>query len=121
MFCDRCGSRVEGAASFCPGCGRSFVGPVLPARNRVASHVRTLGILWLIRAGLRLMTGLFWTSIFGGGDWGWYGAPHFLPGLMRGVGFFFMAGAVAGAIAGWGLLDRRPWARMLAIVLGVLA
>ena len=27
-------------------------------------------------------------------------------------------GGVAGIITGWGLLERQPWARMLAIVLG---
>ena len=47
--------------------------------------------------------------------------PPFVPGLLRGVGWFFMASAAAGAIAGWGLIERRPWARMLAIVLGVLS
>jgi uncharacterized membrane protein (DUF2068 family) len=32
----------------------------------------------------------------------------------------FLAGGVLGIIAGWGLLDRQPWARTLAIVLGVI-
>jgi len=40
---------------------------------------------------------------------------------MRGIGGVLIAVAVAGAIAGWGLMERRPWARVLAIVLGVLA
>jgi hypothetical protein len=70
---------------------------------------------------MRLFSGLFLTSFFSYG-WGfWDNAPPFLPGLMRGIGGFLMLTALAGAIAGWGLLDRRPWARMLAIVLGVLA
>jgi hypothetical protein len=47
--------------------------------------------------------------------------PHFVPGLVRGIGGFFMLSAVAGAIAGWGLIERRTWARTLAIVLGALA
>jgi hypothetical protein len=82
--------------------------------------VRTLGILWLVRAAIRLIPGIFLTS-FSRYDWWWDGVPHFVPGLMRGIGGFFMVGAIAGALAGWGLLDRRPWARTLAIVLGVLA
>ena len=32
-----------------------------------------------------------------------------------------MAGGVLGIIAGWGLMERRPWARTLAIVLGFFA
>jgi uncharacterized membrane protein (DUF2068 family) len=37
---------------------------------------------------------------------------------MRGLGGLLLAGAVVGIVAGWGLLERKPWARMLAIVLG---
>ena len=29
-----------------------------------------------------------------------------------------MASGVLGILAGWGLIDRQPWARILAIVLG---
>jgi uncharacterized membrane protein (DUF2068 family) len=39
-------------------------------------------------------------------------------GMMRGLGGLLLAGAVVGIVAGWGLLERQPWARMLAIVLG---
>ena len=124
MFCDRCGASFESNARFCPGCGRSFVAaappPALSTRGRVGAHLKTLGILWLVRAGLRLIPGLFFTS-FSHYGWWWDGVPPFIPHMMRGIGGFFMIGAIAGAIAGWGLLDRRPWARILAIILGVLA
>jgi hypothetical protein len=86
----------------------------------VSAHLKTLGILWLVRAGLRLIPGLFFTS-FSRYGWWWDGVPPFVPHMMRGIGSFIMLGAIAGAIAGWGLLDRRPWARTLAIILGVLA
>src|SRR3954471_23869382 len=87
--------------------------------NRVSRHIRTLGILWLVHAALNLIPGLFLTSI---PRWGFLDdAPPFVPGLLRGIGGVFLAVAVAGALAGWGLMERRPWARMLAIVLGVLA
>ena len=121
MYCDRCGATVEGNANFCPSCGRSFAVPSSPPpRGRVAAHIKTLGILWLVRACLRLIPGLFLTSYSNYGWW-WDGVPPFVPHLMRGIGSVFMISAIAGAIAGWGLLDRRPWARTLAIVLGVLA
>jgi hypothetical protein len=32
-----------------------------------------------------------------------------------------MATGVLGLLAGWGLIERQPWARILAIVLGCLA
>ena len=37
---------------------------------------------------------------------------------MRGLGGLLLVGGVIGIVAGWGLLERQPWARMLAIVLG---
>jgi uncharacterized membrane protein (DUF2068 family) len=40
-------------------------------------------------------------------------------GLLRAVGWLLLARGVLGVIAGWGLLDRQPWARILAIVLAV--
>jgi hypothetical protein len=94
--------------------------PAAP-RNRVARHIRTLGILWLVHAALNLIPGLFLTSFFNN-DWGLLrGAPAFVPGIIQGIGGALIAVAIAGALAGWGLMERRPWARMLAIVLGVLA
>jgi hypothetical protein len=47
-------------------------------------------------------------------------APPFVFGFMRMFGMLFLAGGILGIIAGWGLLDRQPWARTLAIVLGVI-
>ena len=123
MFCDSCGTRLEGPANFCPTCGRSFGARITPAvrQNRVARHVRTLGILWLVYAAVHLIPGLFVSSFLGNRSWGLFdGAPPFVPFLMRGVGGVLIAVAVAGALAGWGLMERRAWARMLAIVLGVL-
>jgi len=49
------------------------------------------------------------------------GIPFFVHGLIRGIGAMFLAGAALGIIAGWGLLERQPWARMLAIVLGFIS
>ena len=37
------------------------------------------------------------------------------------IGLGLAATAVLGIIAGWGLLERRPWSRMLAVVLACLA
>jgi hypothetical protein len=40
----------------------------------------------------------------------------FVHGLLRIAGVLFLASAAIGVAAGWGLLERQPWARTLAIV-----
>jgi uncharacterized membrane protein (DUF2068 family) len=46
--------------------------------------------------------------------------PGFVHGIVSTVGVIILANAVAGLITGWGLLQREPWGRMLAIVMGCL-
>ena len=119
MFCDRCGTALEQFQRFCPSCGKG-VGPVplMPADNRIAGHVRLLGILWLALSAFRLLPGLALVSIFHSGFPFFAGVPGFVHGIARSVGGLLLVGAVLGIAAGWGLLERQPWARMLAIVLG---
>jgi len=77
--------------------------------------------LWLVYAGLRLMQSVAVTS-FARYDWGFFdNMPFFVPGLLRAVGGFYLIVSILGALAGWGLLERRPWARVLAIVLAIFA
>jgi hypothetical protein len=45
----------------------------------------------------------------------------FLVPFLGAIGLLVSAFAVAGVIAGWGLMARYPWARMLAIVLGCIS
>ena len=130
MFCDSCGTQLAGAANFCPTCGRNFGArpvaaapppPIVQPQGRVAGHVKTLAILWLVRSGLRLLPGLFLTSFFGR-NWPFLDViPWPVHGILRAVGTVFIVGALIGIILGWGLWERRPWARTLAIVLGILA
>ena len=122
MFCDRCGAKLQGPVSFCPHCGRQFgVAPPPPVMNRVAGHLRNLAILWLIYSALRVLPGLFLSSF---SDWGipfMDNAPFFVHGIVRSVGHIFLATGVLGVIAGWGLYERRSWARILAIVLAFIS
>jgi zinc-ribbon domain len=123
MFCDRCGTQVPDQARFCPSCGKAFgspVTPALPPTGRVARHVRLLAIFWLILSLFRLIPGVVLMGISGAGRAYIPGVPFFVHGLLSGLGFMFLAGAILGAAAGWGLLQREPWARMLAIVMAVL-
>jgi uncharacterized membrane protein (DUF2068 family) len=48
-------------------------------------------------------------------------APFFVHGILRTVGGVFIVTGVLGLIAGWGLLERQSWARILAIVLAFLS
>lgn len=122
MFCDRCGLSLQGTPNFCPTCGRSFAAqPLMPVRSRIAGHVRLLGIFWLAISAFRILPGLVLLTIFGHHYRGWAPEiPFFVHGLLRAVGGVFIASGVAGIFAGWGLLDRQPWARMLALILGCL-
>lgn len=126
MFCDRCGANLVGSTNFCPSCGRAFgtaqaeVPPAIPAVGRVAKHLRRLGVFWLIYAASRVLSGLT-MRMFQEYDW-WYldYVPPFVPGFIRELSLVFLIIAAIGLIAGWGLIQRKPWARTLAIVLGVL-
>ena len=120
MFCHVCGARLEPSARFCPSCGRAVGGASLtPPEGRIAGHIRLLGILWLAMSAFHLLPGLAVLSMFGHGPsvW-WSGRPEFVLGFVRVFGIVFLAGGVLGIVAGWGLLDRQPWSRGLALVLG---
>jgi hypothetical protein len=41
--------------------------------------------------------------------------------LLSAVGIFVLGKAALGFIAGWGLLQREPWARIVALVLGFIS
>ena len=89
----------------------------MPVRNRISGHVRLLGILWLALSVFRLLPGvLLWSFFRHGGAFLPFGVPMFVHGLLRIVGMLFLASAAIGIVAGWGLLERQPWARTLAIV-----
>ena len=120
MFCDRCGTALQEFQRFCPGCGKGVGAvPPMPVESRLAGHVRLLGIFWLAISAFRLLPGLSLLSIFRYGiPFPGPGIPGFVHGVMQGLGGLLLVGAAIGLVAGWGLLERQPWARMLAIVLG---
>ena len=63
------------------------------------------------------MVGPAW---FEGVPWGW-SVGHMLPAFLSFMGLISLVLAAAGFAAGWGLLERRPWARTLAIVVAIIA
>lgn len=123
MFCDRCGAKLQENQNFCPNCGKSARAvPLMPVQSRLAGHVRLLAILWIAMSAFRLLSGFVLISLFRPG----MGVlppevPFFVHGILNGVGAGFIVTAVLGFITAWGLLERQPWARMLAIIFGCIS
>lgn len=123
MYCDRCGTNLQGDVRFCPSCGRQFgaAAPPPPAVSRVSGNLRTLAILWMVYSAFRVLPGLFLQSM---DSYGWpfmNNTPFFVHSILRTVGTVFLITGVAGLIAGWGLMERHGWARILAIILAFLS
>lgn len=127
MFCDQCGTQLEGNRKFCSRCGKEVKGPVYfaaPRPGRVAGHVRLLGILWLALSALDAVGGVLALII---GAWVFgpngpaAGVPSFIRPLVAVGGILSIVKACFGFLAGWGLLNRQSWARSLALAVGVVS
>jgi hypothetical protein len=88
---------------------------------RVARHVRTLAVLWLVYSGLHLLPGLFLNRFDGRGFPVFIGEPYYLSNFLHLASRALIFTGALGVIAGWGLLERQGWARILAIVLGFVS
>lgn len=146
MLCPSCGNSVEGA--FCSRCGTPIqlqaqphpvapapmygIPPPLPYVPRVQQHLQTLGILWCVYAAYRLMGGIFGAMFLMGmshsgffermGVNGFpFGSSAFMGTIGMFVAIFSVVSAAAGFTTGFALLNRKPWGRILAMVLGILA
>ncbi len=84
--------------------------------------MRLLAILWFAISAFRMLPGIFLLTMFGS-DNRFLPAdvPGFVNGILQTVGYLLIIVAAAGLIAGWGLLERQPWGRTLAIVLGAFS
>ncbi len=136
MFCNQCGARLDTNVTYCTHCGKAVgTAPAISAPGqqprsavgRVTKHRNILGVLWIVLGVIGLPGGLFMIgfSSFNAWDWGWggpwsSGMPHFLGPLMGGLGTALLIYSVLTIIAGAGLLMAQSWARMLAIVLGII-
>jgi hypothetical protein len=93
-----------------------------------ASKIRVLGVLWLVYAGLSLIFGFaglaFAHAFFKGGFGPWMHGPMpqmwFFPALLRFAWVFLVGRAILAVVAGWGLLERTQWGRIVAIVAAIL-
>ena len=93
------------------------------------SHVKTLAILHIVFGGLGLLLAVGMLLLFGGiagltGIADSSGDAHFTIPIIGGIGLLIfcvlLVLSLPGIIAGFGLLNFQPWARILTIVLSVL-
>src|SRR3954465_4425546 len=121
MFCDRCGSTVPQNQRYCGTCGREFYAAfpvVYVQQSRVQRHVRMLAIFWIAYGAITALAGLacfLGAAIvqniirFGGPG----GPPPFVHVILNVIGTVVLILSMFGFLAGWGLINREPWARML--------
>ncbi len=131
MFCDACGTAVQPGQAFCSRCGKQIVGPVTAMQQRpgrVQSHLHLLGILWLAISAFNTIGGVVLYILANTllAHLHEMGAPPeaptgFLRPLLSVIAIFVLAKAAIGFMAGWGLMHREPWARVIALVLGLSA
>jgi hypothetical protein len=133
MFCSTCGTAIPAGQVGCPQCGQAPAPPVPPVLGfefelqRYRGQIRALGICWLVYAGLVLVTGFVGISIaraLFNGDFGLNLHSQIPPALLGAalhVGWMFLlVRAALAAVAGWGLLERTQWGRIVAIVAAIL-
>jgi hypothetical protein len=85
-----------------------------------------LGILWLAISAFNTIGGVIvyilantlFAHLHGGAP---DGHTTFLRPLLSVIGIFVLAKAACGFLAGWGLMQREPWARVIALVLGFIS
>ncbi len=137
MFCDGCGNQIAPGQQFCSVCGKrtpavlaavippnpllagAHLDPVDTPARRLQSHLHTLSIVWIVYSVLLIFAGLvvFVTQhVVTLGD-----APPFVRPLLSGISLLILCKGALSLAAGWGLMHRAPWARMLAVILGILA
>jgi hypothetical protein len=110
--------------------------PYQPAyQPRVERHVQTLGILWCVYGGYRALGGIVAAAILMGmsipgffGNWGGMRnspfpfMPHFpFMGILGAfVAVVTLVFAGLSFLVGFSLLNRKPWGRVLAMVVAIL-
>lgn len=89
---------------------------------QLRQHVTILGWLHIAAAGLAILVGAFLFLLFGGIGLAQHDrdAQAFLPLIGFLVAIFLFLVSLPGLLAGYGLLQRKRWGRILAIVAGAL-
>ena len=85
-------------------------------------HINILGWIYIVLGGLGFLAAVF--VLFGTVGGGLLSGDAEAALITSGVGFFVAllvaVLSIPSLIGGWGLLKRRPWARILVMILGAL-
>lgn len=124
MFCNRCGAELQPDFKLCPMCGSPVGSPAPVERGRLERHLRILGILWIAMGALWIIPSLLLVGLSHApriviGDEMFTRA--FMPPVLFSLGAVFLVVAAGGILVGWGLMRHERWARMTAIVVGILS
>ncbi len=100
---------------------------VAEKRMRVRQNLQPLGITWIVLSLLGFVRGVFGALVLRhlvhGGVFN--DAPSFLPHLLGGlvpvIEFSSISLGAIGVSVGWGLLARQPWARVVAMIFGIVS
>jgi hypothetical protein len=108
--------------------------PMMPFISRIQRHLQTLGVLWLILGAYRIITGLIGMFVLRavtmrgfGSNWPFKGhfgglfGPPWMAALLPVVAVVTIAAAGLAFLVGYSLLTRRPWGRVLAIIVAILS
>ena len=126
MFCDQCGTEIQANYNHCPKCGRVLRWPTAAiAQSRLETHLRIVGILWVVIGALWLIPCMIMMILSGVAG---YAIPasniigrHLGPAVLMIIGSFCLLIGAGGVCIGWGLMQRQSWARIAAIILSVIA
>jgi hypothetical protein len=135
MYCPQCGVAAEDHYRYCSKCGAELSGvakEIAPSTPRnMETHITVIGWLFMISG---VLSGIFGAAVVIVGRL----IPTFqlerIPEIRQvpldipriasfaamGVGFFTIAIAVGTFMAGYGLLQYKPWARIVAIIVAII-
>jgi hypothetical protein len=139
MFCSACGQGLVPGQPVCPQCGRpvAIAVPLIPNLDfqvqNYAGRIRALSIVWFVYGALSLAlgaAGMMFANAFLSGNFGpwahgpWSqgpGGPGFFgPGFLRFAWAIVIVRSALAFVAGWGLMERAPWGRVVAIVAAIV-
>ncbi len=132
MYCSGCGQPVAPNQPACANCGRPVVQPApmgFVPYNRVQRHIHGLAILWLVYSLLGILGWFiampFLGFVFGHAGHGFgpreYPFPLPFHWILSLATIAIYVRAALGLLVGFGLMRRERWARVLALIVGILS
>jgi hypothetical protein len=139
MYCSGCGQALAPGQTVCQQCGRPVAPPVPPVPGfefeleNYGNRVKALGVVWFVYAAISLLLGFaalgFARTLLLGGAWTWTNGPWARGGppptwiipVMHLAWLSLVIRSVLAVVAGWGLLERAQWGRIVAIIAAILS